>query len=507
VAIPQLGDIGPSNLTRNPRSGQDVAVLQRVGTWMEPSAATGALPTKVPHREPLEVMVLAVIGLIGLGTILLSNHRQLGLAVSTRGPELLVWAVLILLVNLFFHFENESLQFTLDVPLLLAASALYEPPVVAALALVSEVDVREVERRVSLARALYNRAQIAISVFAASGIFHAAGSVQGPWPRSLVAMGLAWAIFYLLNGAFVMAAVSIREGVPFYRVAGFLRVGRPIQFLMTYLGYGIFALVLARLFRDVGPWAVVLFLVPLLVAHVALVRAERLYSLTEELHTRQRLLELLSNRMVEERRDERLRIASDLHDEVLQDVTRIWMQSRFASDLCADDGALARDIRQLVSDSETTLASLRNVISDLKRSPLGRGGLVSTIDQLVRDLKLDWGKRIDFQRSNMDLASVSSDIQLVAYQVVREGLTNALKHSHASRIVVSLALIGEGIEASVRDDGVGFLPKEVDVSNHFGLGLIRERVRMVGGDLVIQSNPGEGSHLRASLPRGGSVIR
>jgi signal transduction histidine kinase len=475
--------------------------LQRVGTLTEPSAATGTQPTKVPHREPVEVIVLAVLGLVGVGALLLPNYRQLGLAFSGRGPELLLWAALLLLVNLFIHFENRLLQFTLDVPLLLAASALYEPAVVAALAMISEIDVREVERRVSLARALYNRAQIAISVFAASAVFHAIGSVQGHWPMSLGAMGLAWATFYALNGAFVMALVSIRENIPLYRAAGFLRVGRPIEFLMTYLGYGIFALVLARLFREVGPWAVVLFLVPLLVAHVALVRAERLYSMTEELHKRQRLLQLLSNRMVEERKDERLRIASDLHDEVLQDVTRIWMQSRFASELCTDDGALARDVRQLVSDSEAALVSLRNVISDLKRSPLGRGGLVPTIDQLVRDLKLDWGRRIEFQRPNEDLANVSSDIQLVAYQVAREGLINALKHSHASRIVVGITRVAERIEVTVQDDGVGFMPDEVDASNHFGLGLIQERVRMVGGDLRIQTNPREGSKLKASLPQ------
>lgn len=467
---------------------------------MEPSAATGALPTKVPPREPVEVIVFALIGLIGVGALILPNIHQLGVAVSNQGLELLFWAVLILTVNLFFHFENRSLQFTLDVPLLLAASALYEPAVVTALALVSEIDVREVERRVSLARALYNRAQIAISVFAASAIFHVTGSMQGQWPRSLLAMGLAWATFYALNGAFVMAVVSIREGMPFYRVVGFLRVGRPIEFLMTYLGYGIFALVLARLFRDMGPWAVVLFMIPLLVAHVALVRAERLYAMTEELHKRQRLLELLSNRMVEERRDERLRIASDLHDDVLQDVTRIWMQSRFASELCADEGPLARDIRQLVSDSEAALESLRDVISDLKRSPLGRGGLISTIDQLVRDLKLDWGKRIEFAQPSGDLASISPDIQLIAYQVVREGLINALKHSDAPRIVVRLRRMGTRLEVGVWDDGVGFVPEEVDVSNHFGLGLIQERVRIAGGDLMIHSSVGEGSHLKASLP-------
>lgn len=467
---------------------------------MEPSATTGALPARLPGREPTQVLVLAVLGLIATVAILVPNLRLLGAAVTERGGELLLWGALIVVVNLFFHFENRSLQFTLDVPLLLAASALYEPAVVAALALVSEVDVREVERRVSIPRALYNRTQIMISVFAASAVFHMVGGLELDWPLALAAMGVAWATFYVLNAAFVTTMVSIREGMPLRNVIRSLALGRPLQYVLTYLGYGIFALVLARLFRDVGPWAVVLFLAPLLVAHVALVRAERLQALTKTLQERGRLLELLSERMAEERRDERLRIASDLHDEVLQDVTRVWMQSRFASQQCSDDGMLAKDVRQLVSDSERALVSLRDVISDLKRSPLGRGGLVQTIGQLVRDLRLDWGKRIAFQPPAEELTNLTPDLQLVAYQVVREGLVNALKHSGAALISVSLDLQGPSLEVNVRDDGVGFKPKEADTSSHFGLGLIRERVRMVRGELEIRTNPSQGCELHVRLP-------
>jgi signal transduction histidine kinase len=372
--------------------------------------------------------------------------------------------------------------------------------VVAALALVAEVDVREVERRVSIPRAVYNRTQITISIFAASSVFHAVGGLDEDWPMALAAMGLAWGTFYVLNAAFVTAVASIRERTPLWSVLGSLALGQPAQYLLTYLGYGIFALVLARLFREVGPWAVVLFLVPLLVAHIALVRAETLQAVTKDLQERERLLERLSERMAEERRDERLRIASDLHDEVLQDVTRIWMQSRFASQQCVDDGPLTQDVRQLVSDSEGALASLRDVISDLKHSPLGTGGLLPTLEQLVRDLRLDWGKRIEFERPREEVTHLSPDLQLVAYQVVREGLFNALKHSDAKAITVGLAVQESGVEVSVRDNGIGFVPNEVDTSSHFGLGLIRERVRMVGGDLQIRSEVHLGSELSARLP-------
>jgi two-component system, NarL family, sensor histidine kinase DegS len=473
------------------------------GRNMEPSATTTALSARLPSREPSQVVILATLGVIGTAAILLPNVPQLVDAVASRGPELLLWSMLIIVVNLFFHFENQSLQFTLDVPLVLAASALYAPAVVAALALVSEVDVREVGRRVSIARAIFNRTQITISAFAASSVFHAVGGLNEEWPVALGAMGLAFATFYVLNATFVLMLVSMREGGRLHEHVHALALGRPIEYLLTYLGYGIFALVLARLFREVGPWSVVLFLAPLFVAHGALVRAERLQIVTGALRERERLLELLSQRMAEERRDERLRIASDLHDEVLQDVTRIWMQSRFARAQCTETGPLSNDLDQLVSDSEGALASLRIVVSDLKRSPLGRGGLVQTTEQLVRDLRLDWGRRIEFRPPEYDLSGVSADLQLVAYQVVREGLINALKHSGAGAIEVSLAKTDSDLIVIVKDDGVGFDPDSVDRSSHFGLGLVRERVRMVGGQLGILSGKDSGSELRVSLPAQG----
>lgn len=259
-------------------------------------------------------------------------------------------------------------------------------------------------------------------------------------------------------------------------------------------------MVLARSFHEVGPWTVVLFIIPILVAHVALVRAEKLYALSQDLQERQRLLELLSDRMAEERKDERLRIASDLHDEVLQDVTRIWMQSKFASQESEDGTQLAEDVRQLVSDTEEALSSLRDVIADLRRSPLGRGGLTQTTEQLVRDLRLDWGKRIEFVPAKRDLSSLAPDIQLVAYQFVREALVNTLKHSQASLVIVTMRSEAQRLEVVVEDNGVGFDAACVDRSQHFGLGLTEERIRMVGGSLKVESEPSSGTILTASLP-------
>jgi signal transduction histidine kinase len=467
-----------------------------------PSAASIRRPP-VNSPSALAVRVLALLATGVLALLVIPHQDEVVFAIGHQGDELLLWGCIILVINFFFTFETDSFQFTLDLPVLLAVAALYHPAVGGLVAAVAEIDSREVERRVTLSRALFNRAQIGISVYVASLAFHQVAAVTGPWPRSLFGIVAAFSVFFLVNGAFVTVGSALWRRISWRRAAASLKVGRPMEFLLTYLGYGILALVLARLAQDVGGWAVALFLIPVLVAHFALVRAEKLRFLADRLQHRERLLELLSERIVDERRDERLRIASDLHDDVLQNVTKIWIQARFVRE--AESAAtLATDAQQLVSDAEITLTSLRNVISDLRRSPLGRGGLAATLEQLVRDLKLDWGRKISFESLLGDVSGIPSEVQLVAYQVGKEALINALKHSDSAFIRISATMKGNRLVVEVVDSGKGFDPETVDASEHFGLGLMRERIRLVGGDLNVESTRGRGTQVVASLPLGGS---
>jgi signal transduction histidine kinase len=468
----------------------------------EPGVTTpgyiGSFPPRDTRREPAGLVILAVITAVVTAVLLAFNYNHIRVAFSRQEIELLLWTGIIVAINLSLHFDDNSHQFTLDLPILLAVGALYEPPVAAAVALVAEFDSREFERRISFPRAVFNRAQSAISIFAASVVFHQVASVEDAWPIALVGMVASAGIFHTLNSGFVAIGVSLRERLPWHRVAGSLPIGRPLEFFLTYLGYGILALPLAKLFRDVGAWSVAFFMVPLFAAHLALVRAERLKALAKRLQNRERLLERLSDRIVEERKDERTLIASDLHDQVLQNVTRIWMQSRFLEQSASSQSQFVHDARQLVADSELTLGSLRDVISGLQQSPVGRGGLVRTLEQLVRDLKLDWSVRIMLQTSLE--REIPPELQVVAYQVSREAIINSLKHAEASSINIKLVGDPSVLEVIVEDDGKGFDPRAVDASKHFGLGLIEERLRQVRGRLEIRSGLGRGTTLTASLP-------
>jgi len=443
----------------------------------------------------LPIVISVMLG-SSISLILWLHRAIIGQTLITDWQGILFWVVLVLLVN-FIHYEMDPLQFTLDMPLLLTAALLYHPAVAACVALVGSTDVREFRGQVTLGRAVFNRSQVALSVFAASTVFSLSADVSSHWFRSIVSTIMAIIVFHSLNVGFVAAYVASSGRVSPTRVFRRLSIGRPIQYALTYFGYGMLALVMARLFADVGPWSVVLFLTPIVVAHYALVRAERLQALANRLRSRERLLERLSEGMADERKDERLRIASGLHDDVLQGLIRISQLSSFLRKETQERTQARQDAVELQQQTEDTMQTLRDVLGDLRKSPLGRGGLLVSLQGLARDLAIQW--QVPISVDGPRELNVAPEAQLAAYHVAREAILNALKHAEASSVRVTIGATSESLRISVADDGCGFEPDAVDESVHFGLGLMRERVALHGGSLLIESSRETGTRLVATL--------
>jgi signal transduction histidine kinase len=238
--------------------------------------------------------------------------------------------------------------------------------------------------------------------------------------------------------------------------------------------------------------------VPIFVARQMLIRGQQLDVLNRKLIGRERLMEQLLDRAVDERRDERLRIASDLHDNMLQSLTKVWMLGQVLRREIPFQSAVAHDVEDLVGVTDESMNSLRELMREMRESPLGRAGLIPTLENLIRDLRLDWGMRIGFsQPAGLDL---SPETQVALYQVAREALINALKHADARRIHVSLENTGESVVLLVEDDGCGFDPSDVDSTLHFGLGVMQERIFRAGGTLRIDSKLGYGTSVSARVP-------
>lgn len=99
----------------------------------------------------------------------------------------------------------------------------------------------------------------------------------------------------------------------------------------------------------------------------------------------------------------------------------------------------------------------------------------------------------------MQFNRLPSILENCLYRIAQEALTNACKHSRSKEVTVTLAQKGQEIRLKVRDWGIGFDPESVE-KGHFGLEGIRQRVRLLGGRLTIESTPGSGTVVEVVVP-------
>jgi NarL family two-component system sensor histidine kinase YdfH len=199
--------------------------------------------------------------------------------------------------------------------------------------------------------------------------------------------------------------------------------------------------------------------------------------------------------------EERQRMARELHDTLAQGLAGLIMQLEAIDDLLSrGDVERAQTITaRAMQRARTTLHEARTTIQAL-RSPLERGDLVEEIRRAVDNLTADSGISCTFEVGPGDLQLTGAVADQI-YRVTQEGLANIAKHSHARRAWVRLAASDDAIDLVVGDDGVGFEPAAAQTKpGHFGLTGLTERVRLVGGTLAIESSPGAGACLHATIP-------
>ncbi|HEV3475691.1 MAG TPA: sensor histidine kinase, partial [Actinomycetota bacterium] len=339
-----------------------------------------------------------------------------------------------------------------------------------------------------------------VSLFVASWTFHAVGGTTSNWSvRLAIAAPLSVLIFNLLNTGFVSVAAALLYRIPVRSVLRHMRIGSPVEFLFSYLGLGILGVILARLYADVGWWAVAAFAMPLLLARQMFFRTRALEDATKELKDREVVLRALSNRMAEERQDERKQIAGYLHDDLAQVLYRMALHLDISDkQLEKGDSAQAREeIAALRTSRDRAMQLVRALIKDLNLSPLGRAGLGEALKTYGEEVEKDTGVKIRTRVAEIEMAP---PVQLLCYHVAREAVMNAVKHANASMITITLEPTGEGARLRVADDGAGFDPDEESPEGHYGLSMMKERAQVSGGDFRIESAPGKGTTVIADFP-------
>ena len=194
--------------------------------------------------------------------------------------------------------------------------------------------------------------------------------------------------------------------------------------------------------------------------------------------------------------EERERIAQELHDGVIQSLFAVGMGLQGAAAMAGDE-EMARRIENSVEEIDRAIRDLRNYIFGLRPGILADRQLGQAIDQLAKEFS-QHSEVVIVADIDEDLASELASKAADLVQLVREALSNVVRHAGASTCRVTFRRDPEGTLVEIDDDGIGFDP--LAPVTGMGLANLRERATRLGGRLELTSSAGNGTTVRAIIP-------
>jgi signal transduction histidine kinase len=471
--------------------------------------ALWALPEWAPTRPvrvrpPLVLFVAATWVAAGLLALMVTPWRGDWGAAAVAGPLVAVMAAYAIptfggvqgrwSASGFFH---------------LAFSFAIGPPAILAMA-IGQSAGSALRRRPGAFRTIFNVGDHFLADTAAWLVFrHAVGTDPGAIVLALG--GAAGAVAETIVNHSLLAAVVSLAGEP----SEFRRwLGTLVRTSAIALLFGITAAGATLLYKKEGTFGIVSLLLPLALVQgslVTLARRTHEQALAEEAQRRERegLLRREARalrRAADASEVERKRIAADLHDSVIQDVTGLLLRSSALLGRLSDgDSAVSspEGVEAFLSYTRElaggAVQELRTLMIELAPPLLDEEGLSSALRQLLT--------RLDREQISWVLECTEEPLdqrhQRLVYRVVQEALRNVVKHAQCHSVWVNVRPQGGRLIASIRDDGRGFSAAErADrrKKGHAGLGLLGQTVRDGGGELTITSVRGKGTTIKLSIP-------
>jgi NarL family two-component system sensor histidine kinase LiaS len=219
--------------------------------------------------------------------------------------------------------------------------------------------------------------------------------------------------------------------------------------------------------------------------------AHRLNRMAEQLQS------LLTQRQAMAVSEERNRLARDLHDSAKQQALAASFQLGTAITLFERDPQAAREH---LAEADALVDAVRKELTDLilELRPQTMDG--QTLADVLKEYAIDWAHRseIEIEVNVQECGPLSLEIEQTLYRIAQEALANVARHSAANHVDLLLGYEEGVVTMSIADDGCGFDPR----GEHAGMGLVsmRERAEALNGELVIESEPGRGTHLSVTLP-------
>jgi two-component system NarL family sensor kinase len=216
---------------------------------------------------------------------------------------------------------------------------------------------------------------------------------------------------------------------------------------------------------------------------------EKQKQISQQLYSGNEQMRGLAKRVWRVQEDERKHIARELHDGVGQLLTALINQLQQVQ-----KGEPTTAINESIDLARQALSDIR-VISRLMRPRiLDDLGLIPALKWLVRIMGEP--EEVEVKFHHQINAEIDSDTQTLAFRVIQEALTNAIKHAQASTITLNVIATSKLLMIKIKDDGVGMAVGTEDNPDGFGLGAMRDRVSAFGGQLTINSLPNQGCEIK-----------
>jgi signal transduction histidine kinase len=208
---------------------------------------------------------------------------------------------------------------------------------------------------------------------------------------------------------------------------------------------------------------------------------------------------LLLEHLVRAEEEERRRIAGDVHDDPVQKMSAatVWVQVLRRG---MSDPTQLQQLDKLMASIRGSIASLRQLIFELRPHALDEEGLAVALHDLLESLEPDFAFHVDDRLAE----EPPTELRIVLYRMAQEAVANVHKHARASRVDVWLEERDDGYVVGIADDGVGFEAPSILRSErgHLGLSSMRERAEMAGGRCRLDSAPGRGTTVELWIPKG-----
>lgn len=210
-------------------------------------------------------------------------------------------------------------------------------------------------------------------------------------------------------------------------------------------------------------------------------------------------LQRLSASLVHAQEEERRVISRELHDEIGQALTAVKMSLASVERGGHEEAPPLDLIKEARAIADRTLHAVRDLSQTLHPAMLDQLGLADTLKWYLQGFSRRSGVRTELVRHGWE-GRLAPDIEVAAYRIIQEALTNVAKHAQATRCCVSLERLPESVRATIEDDGRGFEPSQRESGRGLGLIGIQERASGLGGILRLESGPGKGTRLAVEFP-------